>query len=127
MALPLDGFLITLYHPLMISNALANSQVAQHLILTQLTPVWKYTPCSKNTEVIGKRCLFLKYDRDSAKQELCLKNSLLCLATTHKSFEAGAQLSGFVWLYLYIVYLYICVFVYLYICVFVCLCICIFV
>ena len=40
---PLDGFLITLYHPLMISNAPVNSWVAQQLILTQLTPVWKYT------------------------------------------------------------------------------------
>ena len=44
-ALPLDGLLITLYHPLMTSNALANSWVAQQLILTQLTPVWKYTSC----------------------------------------------------------------------------------
>ena len=42
-ASPLDGLLITLYHPLMINNALANSWVAQQLILTQLTPVWKYT------------------------------------------------------------------------------------
>ena len=38
-ASPLDGLLITLYHPLMINNALANSWVAQQLILTQLTPV----------------------------------------------------------------------------------------
>ena len=40
---PLDGLLITLYHPLMISNALANSWLAGQLILTQLTPVWKHT------------------------------------------------------------------------------------
>ena len=48
-------------------------------------------------------CLFLKCDRDSAKQALCLKNSLMCLATTHKSSEGGGKLSSLVC---------ICVFVY---------------
>lgn len=68
--------------------------------------IWKHTGLCKNIFSLAKRSLFLKYGRDSAKQELCLKNSLLCLATTHKSFEAGAELSDFVFVYLYIVYLY---------------------
>ena len=55
---PLDGFLITLYHPLMISNAPVNSWVAQQLILTQLTPVWKYTIRYEIQELLEKGVYF---------------------------------------------------------------------
>ena len=57
-------------------------------------------------------CLFLKCDRDSAKQALCLKNSLMCLATTHKSSEGGGKLSSLVCICVF-VYLFILFFVYI--------------
>ena len=66
----------------------------------------------------------LKIDRDSAKQELCLRNSLLCLATTHKSFEGGAELSSLVWFVCISIFVFMCLcvfkfkclIVYLYLC-----------
>ena len=121
-ASPLDGLLITLYHPLMTSNALANSWVAQQLILTQLTPVWKYT--SHYEIQFFWKTVFISIDRDLAKQELCLRNSLLCLATTYKSFEGGAELSSLVWFVCISIFVFMCLCVFTFKCLIVYLYLC---